>query len=195
MLLFISIPLFSYWKTSLKCRMNKKQLAILSVGNISHKDEGIALYAGKYLESNYSFDPSVDIIHGGVEGMSLVNTFTQYEEVLVLDAIGIEDDPGSLYDFPMPQFRSFSTDGRANETGVLECLNLLEGRGETLPKVSLLAIVPASLDEEIGLSPSLFKPFEAYVLMIVKALEKKGFSSEEKAEKQTLESVIAGFNS
>jgi hydrogenase maturation protease len=175
--------------------MNKKQLAILSVGNILHKDEGIALYAGKYLESNYSFHPSVDIIHGGVDGMSLLNIFTQYEEVIVLDAIGIEDDPGSLYQFPMPQFRSFSTDGSANETGVLECLNLLEGRGEILPEVSLLAIVPGSLDEEIGLSPSLFKPFEAYILMIVKTLEKKGFSSEEKAEKQTLDSVIALFAS
>jgi len=173
--------------------MNKKQLAILSVGNILHKDEGIALYASKYLESNYSFHPSVDIIHGGVEGMSLVNIFTQYEEVLVLDAIGIEDDPGSLYDFPMAQFRSFSTDGSANETGVLECLNLLEGRGETLPTVSLLSIVPASLDEEVGLSPSLFKPFEAYILMIVKTLEDKGVTCEAKTDKQTLESVIASF--
>jgi len=173
--------------------MNKKQIAILSNGNILHKDEGIALYASKYLESNYSFHPSVDIIHGGVEGMSLVNIFTQYEEVIVLDAIGIEDDPGSLYDFPMAQFRSFSTDGAANETGVLECLNLLEGRGDVIPKVCLLSIVPGSTDKEVGLSPSLFKPFEAYILMIVKTLEKKGFTSEEKAEKETIESVIESF--
>ncbi len=174
--------------------MNKKQIAILSNGNVLHKDEGIALYASKYLESNYSFHPSVDIIHGGVEGMNLLNIFTQYEEVIVLDAIGIEDDPGSLYDFPMAQFRSFSTDGAANETGVLECLNLLERRKEALPKVSLLAIVPASIDKEIGLTPSLFKPFEAYILMIVKTLEKRGFTSEEKTEKQTLESVIESFS-
>lgn len=173
--------------------MNKKQFAILSIGNILHKDEGIALYTSKYLESNYSFHPSVDIIHGGVEGMSLLNIFMQYEEVLVLDAIGIEDDPGSLYDFPMPQFRSFSTDGSANETGVLECLNLLEGRGESLPRVSLLAIVPGSMDKEIGLSPALHHSFEAYLLMIVKTLEKKGFTSEAKADKQTLDSVIESF--
>ncbi|MBT5934100.1 hypothetical protein [Sulfurimonas sp.] len=42
--------------------MNKKQIAILSVGNISNQDEGIALYASKYLESNYSFHPSVTSI-------------------------------------------------------------------------------------------------------------------------------------
>ena len=175
--------------------MNKKQLAILSNGNLLRKDEGIALYAGQYLESNYSFNPSVDIIHGGVEGMSLVNTFTQYEEVIVLDAIGIEDDPGALYDFPMAQFRSFSTDGAMNETGVLECLNLLESRGENLPQVSLLAIVPGNLDNEIGLSPALHHTFEAYLLMITKTLEKKGITSEAKEDKQTLDSVIESFKS
>lgn len=175
--------------------MNKKQLAILSIGNILRKDEGIALYASQYLESNYSFNPSVDIIHGDVEAMSLLNIFQQYEEIIVLDAIGIEDDPGALYDFPMPQFRSFSTDGAANETGVLECLNLLEARGESLPKVSLLAIVPGSLDNEIGLSPALHHSFEAYLLMITKTLEKKGFTSEAIDEKQTLDSVIESYTS
>ncbi len=173
--------------------MNKKQLAILSVGNILNKDEGIALYASKYLESNYSLDPSVDIIHGGAEGMSLLNTFMEYEEIIVLDVIGVEDAPGSMYQFPMSTFRGFSTNEDDDETGVLGCLNILEGKAETLPKVSLFAIVPDAIEPQIGLSPSLFKPFEAYILMISKTLEDKGFSCEAKAETQTLESVIESF--
>jgi len=172
--------------------MNKKQFAILSVGNILHKDEGIALYASKYLESNYSFHPRVDIIHS-VEGMSLLNIFMEYEEIIVLDVIGMEDAPGSMYQFPMATFRRFSTDEDENEKSVLGCLNMIEHRGNSLPKVTLLAIVPESIEPEIGLSPSLFKPFEAYILMIVKTLEDKGFSCEAKAEKQTLASVIEGF--
>jgi len=175
--------------------MNKKQIAILSNGNILHKDEGIALYASKYLESNYSFHPSVDIIHGGVEGMSLLNIFMEYEEIIVLDAIGIEEAPGSMYHFPMSTFRGFSTNDDVDETGVLGCLNLIESKGNTLPKVSLLAIIPDSTESKIGLSESLIKPFEAYILMIVKSLKDKGFSGEAKAEKLALESVIASFTS
>lgn len=158
-----------------------------------HKDEGIAFYASKYLESNYSFHPSVDIIHGGVEGMSLLDLFMMYKEVLVLDVIGIEDDAGSLYNFPMSKFRALGTDESADDMGVLECLNMLEHRRETLPEVSLLAIVPDSLDKEIGLSPALHHSFEAYLLMIVKTLEGKGITCEEKDEKQTLDSVIESF--
>ncbi|MBC8238510.1 MAG: hydrogenase maturation protease [Helicobacteraceae bacterium] len=175
--------------------MNKKQLAILSVGNILHKDEGVALYASKYLESNYSFHPSVDIIHGVVKGMSLLNIFMEYEEIIVLDAVGMEETPGSIYQFPMATFRGFSTNEDDNETGVLGCLNLIERKGNTLPKVSLYAIIPDTIEANIGLSDSLIKPFEAYILMIVKSLEDKGFSCDTKSEQQTLESVIASFKS
>ena len=173
--------------------MNKKQFAIFSTGNILHKDEGIALYMSKYLESNYSFNPSVDIIYGSEKGLSLLDVLMQHEEVLVLDAIGMEDDPGSLYHFPMSTFRGFGTDESSEDKGVLECLNLIEQRGDTLPEVSLLAIVPDSLDEEIGLSDALKHSFEAYRLMIEKTLEKKGYSMEAKPEQQTLDSVIESF--
>lgn len=173
--------------------MNKKQCAILSVGNILHKDEGIALYASKYLESNYSLHPSVDIIHGGVLGMSLVNIFKEYEEVIVLDVIGLEDAAGSIYQFPMSTFRTFSTDEDDNETGVLGCLNLIEREGKTLPKVSLFAMIPDTIEAKIGLSDSLVKPFEGYISMIVKALDEKGYSCEAKSEKKTLQSVLASF--
>jgi len=174
--------------------MNKKQFAILSVGNILHKDEGIALYASKYLESNYSFHPNVDIIHGGDKGMNLLNVFMEYEEIVVLDVIGIEDAPGSMYQFPMATFRGFSTDEDEDEKSVLGCLNIIEHKGNTLPKVSLFAIVPDSIEPKIGLSDSLLKPFEAYILMIIKSLEDKGFSCEAKDEKQTIENVVSSFS-
>ncbi|QOP43471.1 hydrogenase maturation protease [Sulfurimonas sediminis] len=175
--------------------MNKKQIAILSIGNTSHKDEGIALYASRYLESNYSFQPEVDIIHGDVARKKLLNVFMEYQEIIVLDVITIEDAPGSMYQFPMETFRSFSTNEDDDETGVLGCLNLLERQGETLPKVTLLAIIPQSIESGTGLSSSLLKPFDAYILMIIKSLEDKGISCEEKAEKQTLQNIVADLTS
>ncbi len=174
--------------------MNKKKLAILSTGNVSHHDQGIAIYAGKYLESNYSFDPCIDIIKDDVKGMSLIDTFMQYEEIIVLDAIGVDDTPGSIYHFPMREFRNLSTDESVDDKSVLGCLNFLESKKEVLPNVSLLAIVPDNIEEGIGLSPILKHSLEAYILNIVKTVEKQGFSYEEKAEKDTLDSVIESFS-
>lgn len=177
--------------------MNKKQFAILSNGNVSQKDEGIALYASKYLELNYSFSPSVDIIHGDVEGMNLLNILMGYEEIFVLDVIGIEDDAGALYRFPMDKFRSLGTnespDEDSSQMDVLGCLNMLESRGETLPKVSLLAIVPGSTDKRVGLSPALHHTFEAFMLMIIKELESKKITCDAIDEKKTLDNVIEAY--
>ena len=175
--------------------MNKKQFAILSNGNVLQNDAGIALYASKYLELNYSFTPSVDIMLS--EEANILDVLAQYEDVIVLDAIGIEDNPGSLYNFPMDQFRSLGTDDSPDESdeniGVLESLNFLEKKGETLPNVSLLAVVPDALEEKIGLSPILTHAFEAYMLMITKTLEEKGIVGNPIDEKVTLDTVIESF--
>ena len=173
--------------------MNKKRLAILSNGNLALQDQGMALYAGRYLASNYSFEPSVDIILNDVEGTSLINIFMQYEEVLVLDVIGVDDIPGSIYHFPMQEFRSLDTSDNSDDTGVLGCLNILESKREVLPDVNLLAIVPDAIEEGIGLSPILKHSLEAYILNIVKNIEKQGFTYEEKDEKEALDKIIESF--
>ncbi len=174
--------------------MNKKRLAILSNGNLAKKDQGMPLYTGKYLESNYSFEPSVDIIFNDIEGMSLINIFMQYQMVIVLDVIGVDDTPGSIYHIPMQEFRSLDTSENSDDTGVLGCLNILESKREMLPDVSLLAIVPDAMEEGIGLSPILKHSMEAYVLNIVKSIEKQGFSYEEKPEKMTIDNIVESFN-
>ena len=175
--------------------MNKKQFAILSNGNVLQNDAGIALYASKYLELNYSFTPSVDIILA--QEANILDVLTRYEDVIVLDVIGIDDNPGSLYNFPMDQFRSLGTDESPDESdenmGVLESLNFLEKKGETLPNVTLLAIVPDTLEEKIGLSPILHHSFEAYMLMITKTLEEKGIVGNPIENKIILDGVIESF--
>lgn len=168
--------------------MNK--LAILCTGPLSHHDQGIAHYAGKYLESNYTFTPSVDIIFCDIEGMSLLNIFMQYQDVLVLDAIGVDDTPGSIYHFPMREFRGLSSDGTLDDTNPLGCLNMLEARNERIPNTTLLAIVPDNIEAGEGLSPILKHSMEAYTLNVVKTLEKQGVTYEEKDNKLSTDDII-----
>lgn len=173
--------------------MNKKEYLILSFGNVLHKDEGMALYTSEYIESNYTFEPSVDFIHGDTIGNNLLTTLMQYKRVLVLDVIGVQDDPGAIYHLPMAQYRALGAHGESEEMGVLECLNLLESRHEVLPDVSLLGIVPQALEEGIDLSPALRHSVEAYVLNILKTAEKEGFESSEIEHKVSIIDVIERF--
>lgn len=172
--------------------MNKNKIAILSNGNTSNHDEGIAVYAGRYLSLNYSFQPAIDIVEAKAENTDLLEFFRQHKEIIILDVIAIEDTPGSMYQFPMSTFREFGTDG--DDEGVLACLDILENNGETLPNVSLFAMVPETVKPNIGLSSSLLKPFTSYIQMIIKALEEREIHCQAKNNLQSIEDFMVAFS-
>jgi len=146
-------------------------LALLGVGNILEKDDGIAIYATKYLEKNYKFEPNIDIINGGVEGINLLNMFMEYKHIIILDAIEIDDESGSIYHIPSEKLTGYGLNsGGAHEIGVLQCFDILELMDKEIPKSSVIGIVPDIIDVEIALSEKLSTKFEIYIETILKIL-------------------------
>ncbi len=72
----------------------------MGIGNILEKDDGVGVYASTYLKRNFEFFSKVEIINGGVEGIHLLNRLEEHKEILLLDAIEIEDNPSSIYLIP-----------------------------------------------------------------------------------------------
>ena len=172
-----------------------KKLAILGVGNILEKDDGIAIYATKYLEKNFTCKPEIAIINGGVEGINLLNLFMEYEYILILDAIEIEDEAGSIYHIPSEKLTGYGLNsGGAHEIGVLQCFDILELMGKELPNSSVLGIVPKIIDVEIGLSEMMEEKFPIYIKTLVDIL-KNDFAIEvkKKEEEYPLSKIIEKF--
>jgi hydrogenase maturation protease len=69
--------------------------ALIGVGNVLFTDEGVGVYAVNYLAKNYTFDDSLTIIDGGVLGFKLMGYFQEFDHVIILDTVSIEDEPGS----------------------------------------------------------------------------------------------------
>jgi hydrogenase maturation protease len=172
--------------------MNK--LAILGVGNILEKDDGIAIYATKYLETNYNFEPSIDIINGGVEGINLLNMFMEYKHIIILDAIEIDDEYGSIYHIPSHELTGYGLNsGGAHEIGVLQCFDILELMDRDIPKSSVLGIIPEIIDVEIGLSDLMIDKFDIYIKTLLEILEKEGISVKRNSSIITLLNIIEEF--
>jgi len=151
-----------------------KKLAILGVGNILEKDDGVAIYTTKYLEENYTFEPNIEIINGGVEGINLLNLFMEYNHIIILDAIEIDDESGSIYHIPSKELTGYGLNsGGAHEIGVLQCFDILELMGKDIPKSSVLGIIPDEIDVEIALSDKLTQKFKIYVETLLTILEKE----------------------
>jgi len=150
-----------------------KKLAVLGVGNVLEYDDAVAVYATKYLEKNYTFVPNIDIINGGVEGINLLNLFMEYENIIILDAIEIDDEAGSIYHIPSSELTGYGLNsGGAHEIGVLQCLDILELMGKDLPNSSVLGIVPKKIDVEIGLSDIMYDKFEVYINTLLNIIKK-----------------------
>ena len=62
--------------------MNKK-IAIIGSGNAFFKDEGVGLYAVKYIKENYDFSAEIEFVDGGTLGFLLMPLLQEFEEVII----------------------------------------------------------------------------------------------------------------
>lgn len=166
-------------------------MVILGIGNILQKDDGIGVYAAMYLNENYRFSSDVSVINGGVEGINLLNIFMENDIVLILDTIGLEDIPGSLYVIPTHELGGYGLNsGGAHEVGVLQCLDMIELQGKELPEAFVIGIVPAEVTFDISLSQELVHAFDGYIKVILNKLKSYDISAERKEISVSLETII-----
>jgi hydrogenase maturation protease len=83
----------------------KKQnkLAIVGIGNELCKDDGFGILAIKRLEES-KFDLGT-LIEGGTSGLSLIPLFFEYENIIFLDILKVDDLPGSIYIIPLEKLK------------------------------------------------------------------------------------------
>lgn len=74
-------------------------IAVVGVGNEILKDEGFGILAVKNLRNTPP--EGVTLIEGGTLGLSLLPLFFEYEKIVFLDIIKVNDEPGSIYVFNM----------------------------------------------------------------------------------------------
>ena len=166
-------------------------MIILGIGNILQKDDGLGVYAATYLNENYTFSEEIQIINGGVEGINLLNIFMDNDKILILDTIEVEDEPGSIYAIPSHELAGRGINsGGAHEIGVIQCLDMLELQGKTLPEATVFGIVPDEVTFDIALSNKLLKAFDGYISTALQFLEKENIFAKHKADPVSLQQII-----
>jgi hydrogenase maturation protease len=167
-------------------------MVILGIGNVLQKDDGLGVYAATYLKNNYTFSPEVKIINGGVEGINLFSIFEESNNILILDSIELNDEPGAIYLIPSHELSGRGLNsGGAHEIGVLQVLDMLELQGKPLPEATVLGIIPHHITFEMALSDTLTDAFEGFINVALKFLKENGITVKEKKAKISLEEIIA----
>ncbi|GAB6072924.1 HyaD/HybD family hydrogenase maturation endopeptidase [Venenivibrio stagnispumantis] len=170
-----------------------KKIGILGIGNILFKDEGVGVFAVKYLEGNYKFNPNIDLIDAGTAGFGLMEYFEDYDNIILIDTISINDEPGSIYRLTPQQLVGIgSYHQTAHEVEVLQMLELSALKGK-MADVVIIGVVPEDISKsEIGLTQSLEKNFNFLIETILNEIKKLNIKYK-KVNKFSLEEIVLNF--
>jgi hydrogenase maturation protease len=169
-------------------------IVVIGVGNIIFKDDGIGVFASKALIQNYNFDPPLKIVDGGTLGIGLIEYIEEYDHVLILDTISIDDEAGSIYRVPSSELLGMGRyKNTAHEVEVVEMLQICQLH-EIEADVVLYGIVPSDISSvEIGLSEILRDRFLDFLGVVLEDIRGLGVIVTESEDGVGLDSIIKNF--
>lgn len=168
------------------------KVAVIGVGNILFRDEGVGIYAAKYLEENYTFSSEeITIVDGGTLGFKLMSYYMDYDRVIILDTVSIHDTPGSVYNLPADELLGLGDYRQtAHEVEVVEMLEICSMQG-CIAEVSLIGIIPEDITSvEIDLTPTLTAQFPRFIETVVEAITQTGIGAVLDETPKGLEQII-----
>jgi hydrogenase maturation protease len=168
-----------------------ERVHVVGMGNILYRDEGIGVYAARYLQAAYRFSPEIDVVDGATLGFGLMELFEKGSKIIVLDALMTEAPAGTMYRLSRAQLSDLgpSMQPTAHEVEPLELLKLAEVLGEP-PDMVLMGIVPADAQTmAVGLTPELEAAFPAFVNAVVSEIRDCGVEVEQ-VRRLSLDDVV-----
>ena len=168
--------------------------AIIGVGNIIFQDEGIGVYASKYLQENYIFEDDVIVVDGGTLGFNLLGYLQEYDKVLILDTVSVEDKAGSIYNIPSHELLDMgSYKQTAHEVEVLQMLEICSLHDKVMD-VNIIGIVPKDIQSaNIGLSDELKDTFDALINEVFAELDKNNTKYKQNTKKISLSEIVQKY--
>ena len=145
---------------------------LIGVGNLLFSDDGVGVIAASYLKKNFSFSGEFEVLDGGTLGFSLLEYFTNYDNVFIVDTVSVEDDAGSVYKIPSEELLGLGAYKKtAHEVEVVQMLEACE-LYDKKANVTIFGVVPYDIQSvKIGLSKEVIKSFDSLIETIINAVK------------------------
>ena len=120
----------------------KAATVVLALGNPIRSDDGMGLAALQRLEEDSRVPASVRLLEGGTKGLELVSYVSGASRLLVLDAVDVGAQAGTIVCLRGEELRSLPGNGNVHDLALADILNALRMLGEEPQHVVLLGIQP-----------------------------------------------------
>ncbi|MBP6122944.1 MULTISPECIES: HyaD/HybD family hydrogenase maturation endopeptidase [Providencia] len=159
------------------------RILVLGVGNILLSDEGIGVRIVEALEERYHLPECVEVLDGGTAGMELMGAMADRDHLIIADVVLSSQKPGNilvLRDDEVPAL--FTRKISPHQLGLSDVLSALHLTDEFPQRLTLVGIVPESLEPRIGLTAVGKAAFEPALQTIIEILRSEGLEIVEKEE-------------
>ena len=148
---------------------------VIGIGNLLFCDDGVGIIAVEYLKKNYLFSDGFELLDGGTLGFNLIEYFTEYDNVFIIDTLSIDDKAGEIYKIPSKELLGGSAYKKtAHEVEVVHMLEACE-LYEKKANITIFGIVAEDIASvQIGLSETLKSSFDMLIKTLLSAIEELG---------------------
>ncbi len=158
--------------------MDKKQIAVMGIGNILMQDEGIGVHIIKELEK-YDFNPHIALIDGGNMGMDLLSFFYEHDKMLIVDAVDFEEKPGFIDTIENDDILAlFTTKMSMHHLGLKDVLSYAKLLDQTPEDLCLIGIQPEKVELDMQLSQTISSKIDTLTHLVLQKLKTWGVSSQ-----------------
>ncbi|MGL5386724.1 MAG: HyaD/HybD family hydrogenase maturation endopeptidase [Serratia sp. (in: enterobacteria)] len=157
------------------------RILVLGIGNLLLGDEAVGVRIVEALEQRYRLPAHVEVLDGGTSGMELMEIMADRDHLIVTDAVLTGAAPGSvavLYDEEIPAL--FTRKVSPHQLGLSDVLMALRLTDEFPRRLTLVGVVPESLEPGIGLTAVVSQAIEPALAQVLLALQESGVVAERK---------------
>jgi len=146
--------------------------AILGVGNLLMKDEGIGVHVAQAC-ARLSLPEGVEVIDGGTS-IELAFLADGFDKLIVIDAVKAGGEPGTIYHFSLEEIEH----GQApilsgHELGLAQAFSA-SALERTPKEILIIGVEPSKIDWGLELSPELENKIPEIVKHVLREIEPGG---------------------
>ncbi|ETR69581.1 MAG: hydrogenase 2 maturation protease [Candidatus Magnetoglobus multicellularis str. Araruama] len=157
-----------------------KQIAIVGIGNILQKDDGIGVTLIKYLESAYTFPSCVHLIDSGTSGVAIQSQIMKKDVLIIIDALSVSDIPGTVHvltgDFLLSQTPDIKLS--PHQISFFDLLQFMALQKIGPKELVIVGIVPEDIGCGVDLSMSVEQCIENASNQIIGILMQRGIHAD-----------------
>ena len=157
-------------------------ILVLGLGNVLMNDDALGVLTVQRLQQEYRFPDGVKVIDGGTLGLDLLPFIEDADQLLVIDALEMEAEPGSVFRLEGEEVpRAFASKLSVHQMGLQDLLAVADLQGYAPRELVFWGVQPQSIEMKMELSPPVAAAMDELLRSVVDELERWGATLEKAA--------------